>query len=243
MTVLDASVRYLSTLSPASRRQRQSLLAEFIKPLDSTAELADLYAGEVRNLRDRMLLDRFKPVTVNNALSAFRGLAKAAAQAGDLSMDKFFELTSVPGLSMPSGRAKIRKNHPDAERIVRACWGTNTALGDRDAFVCAAFVGDGLSAGEILRLKPGDIELPSGTLRTGHERTRLLEITTTALERWMKTRGDSGGPIITPSRGSRSNRSSPAQLVYDIVKRGAALAGIPSPVTRAGPGAENNIVP
>jgi integrase len=109
-------------------------------------------------------------------------------------------------------------------QIVDACWKMGTALGCRNAFVCAAFLGDGLSAAEILRLKPEHIELPSGKLLTARQDEFLAQITIIALQKWLSVRRHRSGFIVEPVRERKSAKQAPAQLVYDIVKRGISLA-------------------
>ena len=218
-------VQYLRMVNPASRRQRESLLSAFVKPLGEGTVLGDLTYGDVQYLRDHMA-ERFRPVSVNNALSAFRRLVRVAAEAGEVPMEKYFELTSVEGLPLPSARPDLPKSHPDVRSIVEACWNLGTAMGQRDAFVCAAFLADGLSAAEVLRLQPDHIELPSGKLLTARHDRYLTEITLDALRLWLQARGGHAGFIVEPLRERQSAKSASGQLVYDIVKRGAALAGI-----------------
>ena len=98
-------IQYLESLNPASRRQRQALLAAFAEPLGSIPDLMNLSLDDVLDLRPQMLR-RFKPVTVNNALSAFRGVLKVAAQSGVLPMEKYFELDFSPRDSPSFGSAE-----------------------------------------------------------------------------------------------------------------------------------------
>jgi integrase len=218
-------VDYLNSFSPASRRQRRTLLAEVMKRLDLASDFTDwetLSVDRVRQLRDGMAVS-FSPATVNNALSALRGVLKAAGRAGVLSVGKYLELTSFPGVSV----RQPNKSTPDpnVQRMVEACWTMNTPVGYRDAFVCAAYFGDRLSAAEILNLRDGDIDTGTGELRGLRRILYLGDFTKKALMHWNRTRNDRTGPIVKPLRGSGKSKSVPEQLVYDILRRCVARVG------------------
>lgn len=235
-------IEYINAVRPASRRQRKALLEEVCGRLGlkDEARWRELTARAVADMRDEMAR-QFKPTTVNNALSAFRGALKAAAQAGYISLDTYFELISVPGLSlpMPPATPATAAQHSEVRPIVQACWATRTAIGDRDAFVCAALLLDGLTAPEIVNLRPGDINLSTGRLST-RENFYIQDLTKEALDRWMRTRDKSAAFIVQRFRGTGATEIMSIQTVYDILRRSSTRADLRSKTSLATPPADKS---
>jgi integrase len=148
-------------------------------------------------------------------------------------------VVAIERATEPAGKERVRKcpcsavpkpaPDPNMRRIVEACWKMNTPEGYRDAFVCAAHLGDRLSAAEILNLRNGDIDTRTGEVMGLRRVLQLGELTKRALIRWSGIRNDRTGPIVQPLRGRRKGKSAPEQLVYDIVRRGAARQFAQSP--------------
>jgi integrase len=182
-----------------------------------------LTAGVISCMRDEMA-QKFKPATVNNALSAFRQVLKTAVQSGILPLENYFELASVPGLpgtpAVPSPKSEAENT--EIRGIIQSCWDTNTEIGYRDALVCAAVLFDGLTAPMIVKMKVGDIELPSGRLLTVARDFYLHETTRDALGKWLKIRGSSRGFIVQRFRGGDVSEFMSIQTVYDILRRRGA---------------------
>jgi len=180
------------------------------------------------------LVDHYAPATVNHALSALRGVLKAAWQLGQLTAEDYqaaAAVKSVRGSTIPAGR---ELSPGEIAGLMRACEKDQSPAGARDAAIISLMYAGGLRREEVITLAMGDYTPESGKLvihgKGSKERTAYLTNGALyAMQDWLNIRGsDPGALFYAINKGGIITTSKPMtpQAVYNLLNKRAAAAGV-----------------
>ncbi|HEX2912367.1 MAG TPA: tyrosine-type recombinase/integrase [Chloroflexia bacterium] len=199
---------YLATLRPNGRRAMQhglDVIAGMIRP---GANALTLPWHELRFQHtaavSAALREQYSPATVNQMLSALRGVLRAAETLELMSADDFRRATrvkSVKNETLPKGRALAGQ---ELAALLRACERDQSPAGVRDAAMLVVTYGAGLRRSEVVKLDLSDYNARNGGLtirggKGGKDRQAYLgKDIVSPLTRWLALRGNTPGPIFVP---------------------------------------------
>jgi site-specific recombinase XerD len=173
------------------------------------------------------------PASVNGALYALRGVAKAAfdlglMDAGDY--ERVRDVKPVRGERLPKGRALTPG---ELGALLDTCANDPTPAGARDAALIALLYGAGLRRSEAIGLDLANLAPESGELRVRGkgDKERLLYLTdgaALAVGDWLTVRGVVDGPLfMAVNKGGRVIRERmTSQAVYNILRKRGQEAGV-----------------
>jgi site-specific recombinase XerD len=230
---------YLARLAPGSRRTMRAALDLVAGMLTSGAANAQtLNWAAVRYQHAQAvrsgLAERYKPATVNKALSGLRGVLREAWRLGLVTSEDYrraADLEAVKGESLPPGRALTSG---ELKSLLGVCSADETAAGPRDAALLALLYGAGLRRSEAVALDASDYDVASGMLVVRHgkgNRDRVVYATNgaaDALADWLAVRGDDAGPLFLPVNkgGVVGGHRLTGQAVLYILRRRALQGGV-----------------
>ena len=145
------------------------------------------------------------PASVNKALSAVRGVLKAAWRMGMIDTDSYHRAIDVPnvrGSRLPPGRAL---ETAEQRALFAAC--TGAAAGARDAVAFALMFGAGLRRAEAVSVQLADYDADTGAITVNGKgnKQRLVYATNggkDAIDYWLSLRGLHPGPLLNPIKKS-----------------------------------------
>ena len=231
---------YLSRLGAGSRRTMTTAL-QTLAGL-ATSGLADatsldwsaLHYQHTQALRAK-LLDAYAPATANKLLAALRGVLKEAWRLGQMDAEAYHRAADLPCVKsekLPRGRAL-------AAGEVRTLFSTASAdrspAGIRDTALLALAYAAGLRRAELVFLDVADFDRETGELRVRGGKGRKDRVgwvtngSRTALNRWLKLRGNEPGPMFVPVSQTGDldqRRRLSTQAVYRVLEKRAEAAGI-----------------
>lgn len=228
---------YLAGLAPSSR-------ATVLRALRPVAALAggavetvhwhELRAVHLAAIREQLIARDLAPATVNLALSALRGVARAAWELGLMSAEEYARVGAVKrarGERLPAGRAA---SGGEVRALMEACAADPTPAGARDAALVALLYAAGLRRTEAAGLAAGDIDLDAGSVavRCGKgNKGRLVYLAAgaaAATRDWLDVRGPAPGPLfLAINKGGRIGAGGMgAQAVYNALAKRARQAGV-----------------
>ncbi len=233
----DPALVYLAGLAPTGRRLMAGRLALVARLLGymNPREVAwsALRFEHVAALRTKLQELGHAPATVNAALYALRGVARAAWNLGVMSADDYHRIRNVGtvrGTRLPSGRAL---NLVEIATLLKACEQDKTAAGARDAALVALLFGAGLRRSEVVALDVESFEFETGALKVSGKgnKERLVYLAVggeEAISDWLVWRGTDPGALVTPIRkgGRIEIRRMTDQAVYSALRRRAKAAGV-----------------
>lgn len=172
------------------------------------------------------LLERgLSPATVNRRLAALRSLVKLARTLGMVPFS--LELPGVQGQAYRDTRGPGREGF---RRLLDQT--SNTAKGLRDRLILRLLWDLALRREEVVSLDRDHVDLDAGTVsilgkgRRERETLTLPASTQTALEDWLKVRGDEQGPLVyNLDRRTKGRRLTGAGL-YHVVRTLGNEAGV-----------------
>jgi site-specific recombinase XerD len=236
---LHPAAVYLARLAPGSRRTMRAALDLVARTLTSgAADAQTLNWAGVRYQHGQAvrsgLAERYKPATVNKALSALRGVLREAWRLGLVSSENYrraVDLEAVKGESLPPGRAL---SAGELKALLGACSADVSAAGARDAALLALLYGGGLRRSEAVALDVSDYDVASGMLVVRHgkgNRDRVVYATNgaaDALADWLAVRGEEAGPLFLPVNkgGVVGGHRLTGQAVLYILRRRAQQGGV-----------------
>ena len=175
-----------------------------------------------------VLMERYRPATVNKYLSALRGVMKAAWLLGYLSAEDYHKAVSIQSVrnqTLPAGREMERT---EILQLLQACQQDDTVSGRRDAAIIAILYGTGLRRAEITQLMLADYDAGQQRFivhgKGQKERYAYMSADVQHLVKaWLEERGNGTGPFFCPI--SKAKRILPRQLstqaiYYILQKRG-----------------------
>jgi integrase/recombinase XerD len=230
---------YLGRLAPGSRRTMRAaldLLAAMLTSGAADAKTLDWAAVRYQHAQAVRsgLAERYKPATVNKALSGLRGVLREAWRLGLITSEDYrraADLEAVKGESLSPGRAL---SAGELKALLGACSADDTAAGARDAALLAVMYGAGLRRSEAVALDISDFTAATGMLVVRHgkgNRDRVVYATNgaaDALADWLAVRGDEAGPLFLPVNkgGVVGGHRLTGQAVLYILRRRAVRSGV-----------------
>lgn len=230
---------YLASLAAGSRRPMRVALDCIARIL--TGGRCDMYTLPWPRLRFQhtaairaALMERYAIKTVNQRLSALKGVLKAAWQLQQISTDDYMRavaIRSVRGQALPRGRAL---STGELLALFQQCAEDGGNAGARDAALLGVLYGGGLRRSEAVTLDLNDYDEWSGELRVrlgkgGTGRTLyIFEGAADAVAGWLAVRGRSPGPLfyaLTKNASITGRRLNP-QGVFDMLRRRGDRAGL-----------------
>jgi len=232
---------YLGSLQPTGRRGAKRAL-DLVAGILSNGAVGcfEINWGAVRfqhaaAIRARMA-DHYSPATTNHALSALRGVVKAAWQLGQMKAEDYqatAAIKSVRGSTIPAGR---ELSPGEISGLMRSCEKDKSPAGARDAAIISLMYAGGLRREEVITLAMDDYDPESGRLvihgKGSKERTAYLTNGALyAMQDWLIVRGaDPGALFYAINKGGRIVTDKPMtpQAVYNLLIKRAAAAGVES---------------
>jgi len=231
---------YLASLAPGSRRCMRTALNLVACTVSGGrcdalgldwARLRYAHTAAVR----AVLVEKYAPASVNQALAAMKGVLKAAWRLDLIGDRDYARAIDVPGVKNqvpPRGRAA----RAGELRALFECCGDGTRLGARDAALLALAYGCGLRRAEVVAVERGDYDQETGELlvrRGKGAKSRTVYVAGGAGEAvaaWLRLRGEAEGALLWPVlKGGKlvARRLSP-QTVRDVLEKRALQAGLKS---------------
>jgi integrase len=215
----------IDTFFPDQANRRQERYRSF--------DWAGLRFQHVAALRARLAETR-SSATVNHALSALRGVLRAAYRLGQLSGEDYhraIDIDGVSGSTLPAGR---ELDEGELLALVQACVRNSSPGAVRDVALIGTLYAGGLRRAELIALDLADFDQSSGKLiiRSGKgNKARTVYLTSgalAALVQWLAQRGTAAGPIFTRIHkgGHDMGTRLTSQAVYNILKKWAKEAGV-----------------
>ncbi len=240
LTLHPAAV-YLSSLTSGSRRTMQKALNVIARML--TNDECDAMSVDWSKLRYQhtaairaVLMERYSPATANRMLCALRRVLREAFRLGLMSADDYAHAADVKNVRGDSPlRGRILKTSEIAA-LLQNCKNDPDLIGVRDAALIAVLSGSGLRRSEVVGLdlahyNPEESSLLVRKGKGGKSRTVYLPAgAVSALDAWLKVRGDAPGPLISPVRrgGHVHIKRMTDQAVMVILRKRALSAGVAS---------------
>lgn len=230
---------YIASLAPSGRPSVQSALKKAAKILaggdEAAAAVIDwsaIRAIHVEAVRSALAGAGQAPATINLAIHALRGVARAAWQMDLISDSDYTRIRAVTparGSRLPAGRDLARG---DAALLFAAC-ADGTPAGVRDACALALMLGAGLRRTEVVSLELADYDPATGRLRIRGKGNKeraiyLANGSSAAMSAWLEIRGGEPGALLQAVRkgGQIVPGRITAQALYDALGRRAQRAGL-----------------
>lgn len=238
-------VTYLSSLKSERSRVTMRHTLRRLMTLRLTCALADLpsqaeffFAWHALRYQDMailraLLIDQFKPATVNRHLSALRGVLKECWRHGYIDAETYRRTVDVENVSyevLPAGRDVPER---DLRALLTTCY-EDGRLGIRDLAMIAVLATTGMRRAELAALDLADFDHESGCIIIRHgkgskQRTvYAANKTYDVLCEWLLVRGDADGALFTSFRrgGHPTLERIPTSTIHKILTRRSIRAGI-----------------
>ncbi|BCM94509.1 tyrosine recombinase XerC (plasmid) [Abditibacteriota bacterium] len=243
---------YLASLAPSGRRTMKGKLEAVCELLTNRRDLLALpwhllRYEHVAAIRSRLEEKGLAPASINATLYALRGVAKAAWNLEQMSMDDYGRIKNVQpvrGSRLPAGRsvspgelsslldACDRGDHPSK----RGAKQSHQTSGVRDSALLAVLYIGGLRRSEAAALSLDDYTPETGTLKVRGKgnKERLVYFSGTASEAiadWLTLRGDHPGALFQPVRKNGSiykDANLTDSAIYKALRKRALQAGVKS---------------
>ncbi len=229
---------YLASLRPTGRRAMKNLLNVIANSV--SAGKYDVFSMPWHELRYQhtapirtALMERYKPASVNMALSALRQVLKEAWQLGQMNAEEYHRaanIKAIRGESLPRGRALAGG---ELAALINVCYQDDSPIGFRDAALIAVLYAGGLRRSEIIKLEVANYDAETGALtiiggKGGKDRVCYLGTGSDALADWLNLRGSSAGPLFYPIRrgGHIERHRLTEQSILFILKKRGDQAGV-----------------
>lgn len=229
---------YLAGLSETGRRTMRVRLEKVAALLTGRRDLSALSWQELRfehvaALRAR-LVESQAPASVNAALYALRGVAKASWNLGLMGAEDYARIRAVGpvrGSRLPAGRSLAMG---ELGALMAACFEDASPAGARDAALLGVLYTGGLRRAEAAALRREDFTAQTGALkvRGKGDKERLIYVlgaAAQALQEWLAWRGEDAGPLFVAVRKNGAlykDKGVSDQAVYNVLRKRALQAGV-----------------
>jgi site-specific recombinase XerD len=248
----NAVLVYLASLAPSGRRTMRGKLEAVCELLTGKRDVMSvpwplLRYEHVAAIRARLENKGLAPASINATLYALRGVAKAAWNLEQMSMDDYGRIKNVPpvrGSRLPAGRslssgelsslvdACERGDHPHK----RGTKQSHLVSGARDTALLAVLYIGGLRRSEVVALTLEDYTVENGALKVRGKgnKERLVYLSGAASEAlgdWLMLRGDHAGALFHPVRKNGSiykDAKVTDSAIYKALRKRALQAGVKS---------------
>ncbi len=228
---------YLAGLAPTGRRSMAAKLKTIATILGQEdprlVDWAKLRFEHVSALRSQLETNKYSPATINNFLSAIKGVMKATWHLSLITAEeyqKILAVKSVNGHKLPSGRALSKK---EISTLLTYCSEEETFLGIRDGALIALLLGAGLRRSECISLDLLDYDRDNSSIKIKGKGNKerlvyLVDKASTLLDEWIELRGNEDGPLLTPvyKGGHIKIQRLSDQAIYNVLVKRANQASI-----------------
>ena len=229
---------YLASLAPTGRRTtagRLKMVARDILgiPNPEAVPWQNLRYQHVAAIRTQLQEKGYSPATINGALYAIRGVARAAFNLELMSADdlqRIRDVRPVRGERLPAGRALTPG---ELAALMDACSKDAGSAGVRDAAVIGLLYCGGLRRAEVAALKLSDYDPTTGELLVLGKGNKQRNIwidngAADALADWLAVRGGVEEPLfLAINKGGRIlEKGITDQAVYNLLRKRAKEAGV-----------------
>lgn len=238
---------YITSLqSDASRRTMRAALNSIAELMtDGEADLRTFPWHQLRYQHTQAvrskLADEYAPSTVNNRLSALRGVLKEAWRLGHMDADTYQKAADVSNLKsdrLPSGR---RLSLGEIHALKEVCAADDPPKGPRDLAILAVLSRAGLRRSELVGLDREDyraqtdrVEADVGELEVRGakgNKDRVVALANgakEALDGWLDVRPEGPDPLFLPLErdGTLADRRMSANAVYMMLQARAEEADV-----------------
>lgn len=218
-------VRGLS--SPRSREAMARALgriAELFKLRIEELDWSRLTYNHVWSIREE-LGKRYSPATVNQSLSALRGVLRIAHPDRNQLYRAAVGVPLVPTGPPPAAGTPSKRQ---IARLLKEAGRDRSPKGLRDRALLAVVAGGGLKRSEVVGLRLADFDPRTGKLKVGDRTISLSEGEKQSLRAWIAYRGRAHGALFVPinKAGRLTRRQMSGQAVAAVVGERAAEAGL-----------------
>ena len=229
---------YLSSLAPSGRRTMKAKLALIARAILGIPDPHQvpwhlMRYQHVVAIRTRLQEMSYSPATVNAALYALRGVARASFNLELMDADAYQRIRDVRTIKahrLPAGRAL---NPGELAALMDACSKDAGPAGVRDAAVIGLLYAGGLRRAEVAVLDLEDYHIETGELLVlgKGDKQRNIYIdngAADALADWILIRGDREGRLLLAiNKGGRVlDHGVTDQAVYNLLRKRAKQAGV-----------------
>jgi len=187
----------------------------------------------LENVKRRLVDTGKKPATINQALSAIRGVLRVCARMGIISRDTLEGCLEVGNIKTSTDVLAGREVAcSEVEKILTVC-NTPTPGGVRDSAIVALMWGAGLRRGEVAGLRVGSVDTLTGRVVVEGKGAKTREVYIAggalgAMVAWCAIRGNTPGALFgaITKNGVMSFEHLTPQAVYKIVKTRREQAGV-----------------
>jgi site-specific recombinase XerD len=228
-------VSYLASLGSKDSRRVQKTALDQIAAALSGGTIEDclqfpwerLDYGTVTAIK-AWLASKYAPATINRYLCAVRRVIKEAWRHQLITAEEYQRATDVQSVSahrLPAGR---ELENQEIRELINVCLQDedNPTLGLRDAAIISLMYSSGLRRAEVVALDLADLNLNKKELRVIGKRNKerkayLATGAVRAVQRWLKKRGTTPGPLFySVNRGGNIVRSRNERLSANEKHRG-----------------------
>jgi site-specific recombinase XerD len=230
---------YLAQLKRSSRRTQKGALDTVAGILSGgRAGCFELDWSRVRYQHTALvrsqLMDGYAPATANRILCALRGTLERAWLLGYMTAEDYHRaarLSPVIGETLPAGR---ELSGDEIKALFLDCADDPRPIGRRDAAILAIMYSCGLRREEVTKLDLADYDDNNKKFVVHGKRSKeravyLADGAVSALQDWLKVRGNDPGPIFLEiNRGSNlvPEKRLTTQAIYHLLKSRAKRAGV-----------------
>ena len=187
----------------------------------------------LENVKRRLVDTGKKPATINQALSAIRGVLRVCARMGVISRDTLEGCLEVGNIKTKSDVLAGREVAcSEVEKILTVC-NTPTPGDVRDSAIVALMWGAGLRRGEVAGLRVGSVDTLTGRVVVEGKGAKTREVYIAggalgAMVAWCAIRGNTPGALFgaIQKNGVMLFDHITPQAVYKIVKTRREQAGV-----------------
>lgn len=229
---------YLASLAPTGRRTTAGRLKMIARDILGIADpqsvpWQDLRYQHVAAIRTKLQELGYSPATVNCALYAIRGVARAAFNLELVSADdlqRIRDVRPVRGERLPAGRALTLG---ELGALMDACAKDAGPAGVRDSAIIGLLYCGGLRRAEVAALKSDDYNPETGELLVLGKGNKQRNIyvdngAADALADWLEIRGGEGQNLfLAINKGGRIlPQGMTDQAIYALLRKRARQAGV-----------------
>lgn len=230
---------YLDSLAPTGARAMKSLLAKVPQYLGSSC-VSDQFPWneidyqKVQRVRSQMQLDGYSVNTINQALSALKGVANAAFNLEQISADSLMRIRSVKAVKGSVQRPGRSITKQEIRKVIKTLSKQRTFRSMRDKTIFMVGIGGGLRCSELVALKVEDVGIEDGRITVNRGKGNVqrevyvAEETLITLKNWITVLGTPAGPVFR--RIGKNDVVYETQLstngVRNIITELAELAGV-----------------
>jgi integrase/recombinase XerD len=224
---------FLSRLGPGSRTGQGQALDTIAALLSNGCSdckglnWASLRYSQTSAVR-AVLVERYAPNTSKRMLAALRGVLKECWRLGLMTYEQFAraaDMAPIKGELPPRGRALTQE---ELRKLFQSCEGDGSPSRVRDAAILGLLYGLGLRRSELTSLDKGDYKPEEGRILIRGKGSKprfgfVGEETGELLERWLRLRGISAGPLFLPI--TKGGHLIPTRLTTEAVAQILAKRG------------------